>query len=65
MALVDRSSDIPSAHLKLAPKLQSMVLFHELRVGLVIKPTYTLEKLYAIVNGILFSKALDKESSVE
>ena len=51
MALVEISCDFASAPVKLAPKLESLVLFHELPVGLV--TILTLEKLYAIVEGIV------------
>ena len=35
LTLFEMSCDIPSAPGKLAPKLESLVLFHELHVGLV------------------------------
>ena len=56
LALDETSCAFPSAPGKLAPKLESLVLFHELHVGL--GTTEMLEKLYAIVDGIVFSRAL-------
>ena len=34
LALVEMSSDFPSAPVKLGPKLESLLLFHEMHVGL-------------------------------
>ena len=34
LALVEMSSDFPSAQIQLGPKLESLVLFHEMHVGL-------------------------------
>ena len=58
LAVVEMSCDFPSVPGKLAPKLESLVLFHEVDVIFFSKPTEKVAKLYAIVEGIVCSRAL-------